>query len=249
MAFEIINPRGKANIVLICEHASNHIPDDFENLGLSEEQLKLHIAWDIGIGAVTKNVAKTLDAPAILARFSRLLIDANRAIEQDGLIPVSSDGHHISGNQNLSDDEIDARINRFYMPFHNATEKLIETKAKNNQAPLIFNLHSFTPTMNGFDRPWNAGMLWNRDNRLATEVQKRLETYGCIVGDNLPYSGQDLFHTMNTHGDRHGFPHVGIEIRQDELENEAGIEKWSRILAKEIEAIRELPELSEIKKF
>ena len=87
MAFEIINPHGQANIVFICEHASNHIPPKYENLGLDDDLLKLHIAWDIGISEVTKNLSLRLNAPAVLARFSRLLIDANRSISQTGLIP------------------------------------------------------------------------------------------------------------------------------------------------------------------
>ena len=105
MPVEIYNPNGKANIIFICEHASNHIPPEYDNLGLSQEQLELHIAWDIGIAEVTRNLSQMLDAPAILAKFSRLLIDANRALDQHGLIPTMSDGHEIHGNHNLSKED------------------------------------------------------------------------------------------------------------------------------------------------
>lgn len=249
MPVDIINEHGKANIILISEHASNHIPDEYNNLGLSDEQLELHIAWDIGIGEVTKNLAKMLDAPAILAKFSRLLIDANRGLDQDGLIPAISDGHIVHGNQDLDDAAEQIRIDRFYHPFHDMTDALIKKKVATDQVPIIFNMHSFTPEMNDYVRPWHSGMLWNRDPRVADALKVRLEEHGYTVGDNEPYSGQELNHTMNTHGTKHGFPHVNIEIRQNEIDHEAGIEKWSKILAKELNDIRALPEMSIVKHY
>jgi len=249
MAFEKLNDNGKANIILISEHASNYIPPEYEGLGLSEAELELHIAWDIGIGEVTRNLSKMLDAPAILAGFSRLLIDANRGLDQDGLIPLTSDATPVPGNHGLSDADRQARIDRFYIPFHNAVDALVQNKSRNDHAPLIFNMHSFTPEMNGFDRPWHSGMLWNKDDRIANVLKERLEAHGCHVGDNEPYSGQELNHTMNTHGTKHGFPHVNVEIRQNEIDHQPGIEKWTRMLAQEINLIRDLPEMSHIKHF
>ena len=249
MAFEIINPHGQANIVFICEHASNHIPPIYDNLGLDDDLLNLHIAWDIGISEVTKNLSLRLNAPAILASFSRLLIDANRGISQAGLIPEQSDGYKIKSNCNLSEVEREKRINQYYRPFHNKVGVIIQEKAKSEKAPLIINMHSFTPQMNGFNRPWHSGMLWNKDPRVAIVLKNKLEGRGYCVGDNKPYSGRDLFHTMNIHGDSHGFPHVMIEIRQDEINTAEGVEKWSRILTKELKDIRNLPEMSKIKHF
>ena len=249
MPVDTINPNGKANIVFLCEHASNHIPEEYDNLGLSQEQIELHIAWDIGIADVTQRVAEALDAPAVLAKFSRLLIDANRALDQNGLIPTSSDGHEIAENMNLSKNHIDQRIHRFYHPFHNQAGKIIKNKSNNNHAPIIFNMHSFTPHMDGYDRPWHTGMLWNKDKRVANALIERFTSRGLIVGDNQPYSGQELNHTMNTHGTKHGFPHVNIEIRQDEINHQSGIEKWSRILIEDLKAIRELPEMAETKHY
>ena len=249
MTVDIINPNGKANIILVSEHASNYIPPEFNNLGLSNDQLKLHIAWDIGIGQVTRNLSQMLDAPAVLARFSRLLIDANRGLDQDGLIPTISDGHNVKSNQNLSKEDVNRRIERFYKPFHDATDNIIRKKQKATHAPIIFNMHSFTPEMNGVQRPWHCGMLWNKDSRVADALKSRLENRGYLVGDNQPYSGQELNHTMNTHGTRHGYPHVNIEIRQNEIDTDAGILKWSEILKEEIIAIRQLPEMSNIEHY
>ncbi len=249
MPVDIYNPNGKANIVLISEHASNHIPQEYDNLGLTPEQLELHIAWDIGIAEVTRNLADMLDAPAVLANFSRLLIDANRKLDQNGLIPLVSDGHEIYGNQNLSENAVQERIDRFYNPFHDSAEIAIREKSANDHAPVILNMHSFTPSMDGFERPWHSGMLWNKDDRVAKSLQERLEKRGYHVGDNEPYSGQTLNHTMNTHGTFHGYPHVNIEIRQDLIDHESGIKQWSNILAEEISEIRELPEMRQIKHY
>jgi predicted N-formylglutamate amidohydrolase len=249
MMFDIINSSGDANIVLICEHASNHIPQRHNNLGLSAEQLKLHIAWDIGIAEVTKKLAHTLNAPAILARFSRLLIDANRALDQKGLIPERSDNIEIPGNQNLSQKDISHRINKYYTPFHQKTDQLIQLKAKNVNAPLIINMHSFTPVMNGTQRPWQIGMLWNKDPRIAQVLIKTLTEKGFNVGDNQPYSGQKLNHTMNTHGTNHGFAHVNIEIRQDEIDHIEGVKKWSTIIAEELLMVREMPDMGLVKHY
>lgn len=249
MPYEIINPTGKANIIFICEHASNHMPPEYDNLGLDDEQLSLHIAWDIGIGEVTKRLAGLLDATAIIARFSRLLIDANRALDQDGLIPDQSDGHIIPANQDLTQQEINKRIDQFYHPFHRATQQIIKSKSGSSQAPIIFDMHSFTPSMNGTARPWEVGMLWDKDSRLFKELLIKLSIRSFNVGDNKPYTGRELNHTMNSHGANHGFPHVNIEIRQDEIDHSEGIDKWSNLLAHDIKAIRKLPQMSHIKHY
>ena len=249
MAFEILNPHGKANIILISEHASNHIPDDYKKLGLDDSLLETHIAWDIGIGSITRNLSAMLDAPAVLACFSRLLIDANRGLDQVGLIPETSDGHSIPGNQSLSTDELNERIEKFYNPFHQSVDQLIKSNIKDTHAPIILNMHSFTPMMNNKQRKWHAGMLWNKDDRVAKALGPSLTKRGFIVGDNEPYSGQQLNHTMNTHGTQHGYPHLNIEIRQDEISNEQDINKWSDVLFEEINTIRNLPEMSYIKHY
>jgi len=249
MIFDIINPSGNANIVLICEHASNHVPDEYEKLGLCDQQLELHIAWDIGIAKVTENLASSLGASAILAGFSRLLIDANRALDQNGLIPTHSDGHIIPKNSALSKDDIKQRVDQFYTPFHQAADELIKKKSHHQEAPLIFNMHSFTPYMNDLARPWHTGMLWNKDPRIANALMKSLSKRGFQVGNNEPYTGVELNHTMNTHGTEHGFPHVNIEIRQNEIDTPQGISKWSEILHEELKMIREMPEMAHIKHY
>ncbi|WP_339864450.1 N-formylglutamate amidohydrolase [Paremcibacter congregatus] len=248
-AYEVINATGKADIVFICEHASNYIPPEYENLGLDEDFLAQHIAWDIGMEQLTRHLAERLDAPAIIATFSRLLIDPNREEDHATLIPLTSDGISIPGNQNMSPAEIDRRRTRYYQAFHDRADEMVQAKIATNHAPLVCGMHSFTPQMGGFDRPWQAGMLWNKDPRLAQALINSLSARGFQVGDNEPYSGRDLFFTMNQHGDRHGTPHVTLEIRQDEVGTPAGIVKWADILVEDLTAIAQDTDVRSIKRF
>ncbi|MCK5423797.1 MAG: N-formylglutamate amidohydrolase [Emcibacter sp.] len=248
-SFEVLNPKGMANIILICEHASNYIPQEYDNLGLESDFLDKHIAWDIGMEQLTRQMSERLDAPAIIATFSRLLIDPNREEDHATLIPQASDNIPIPGNQNLSQAEVENRKNKYYHSFHNRAEELVKTKTSSGNVPLICGMHSFTPNMNGYSRPWHAGMLWNKDPRLAQALIKSLMTRGYNVGDNEPYSGQNLFFTMMRHGNDHGVPHVTIEIRQDEVSNPQGIDKWADILSSDLEEITRNTHIRSIKKY
>lgn len=248
-ASEIINPDGSAPIILICEHASNHIPPEFDNLGLDETFLSQHIAYDIGMEQITRQMADYLDAPAIIANFSRLLIDPNRAEDQHGLIPHASDGVPIPGNQKLSEEQVNHRTSRFYHDFHDRTDHLVRHCLEQDITPLICGMHSFTPEMNGTRRPWQAGMLWDRDPRLAQALIRGLSRHGYHVGDNEPYTGRELFHTMTRHGAAHGLPHVTIEIRQDEVSDQPGITKWAGLLSEELTLITQNKDIRSIRKY
>ncbi len=248
-AYEILNPAGTANIILICEHASNYIQPEYHNLGLDMACLNKHIAWDIGMAQLTRQLSARLNAPAIMAKFSRLLIDPNREEDHKTLIPIVSDGIVIPENQTLSHEEIKSRKDRFYHAFHDRAEILVRDKIQSGQVPLICGMHSFTPCMNGHDRPWQAGMLWNKDPRLAMALINHLTARGYNVGDNQPYSGRDLFFTMNRHGHDHGTPHVTIEIRQNEVDSPEGIDLWADILANDLRKIARDNHLRTIKKY
>jgi len=248
-AYEVLNEGGTANIILICEHASNHIPPEYNNLGLDESFLHEHIAWDIGMEQLTRQLSDRLNAPAIIAAFSRLLIDPNREADHATLIPPTSDNITIPGNQMLSPQEITRRRDKFYHAFHDRTDHLVKRRIKAGSVPLICGMHSFTPHMNGQTRPWQAGMLWNKDPRLAKALIHSLKARGYTVGDNQPYSGRELFYTMNRHGAYHGTPHVTIEIRQDEVNSPDGINLWTDILAEDLLKINQSNQMRSLKKF
>lgn len=243
-AAELWNPRGNGRLLLICDHASNHVPADLANLGLAPADLDRHIGWDIGAAALTRLLSARFDAPAVLARVSRLVIDVNRDLTSDSLIPAASDGTPIPGNLALLPDDRRARIARFYTPFHAAVEAQIKTMTTRGAVPLVMGVHSFTPVMNGVRRPWVVGLLWNRDPRLAQAMIQGFRKRGHMTGDNEPYSGQHLFYTMDRHGAAHGLPQATLEIRQDQLGDPSGIIRWAEIVGDVIAAIAAEPTLN-----
>ena len=226
--FEIINKNSSSNLIFICEHASNFIPPAYHDLGLTKGQLLQHIAWDIGAKSLTAALAKKLSCPAINACFSRLLIDPNRGLKQKGLIPEISDHIAIKDNLNLKSEDENNRINQYYKPFHSAVSKLIHNNQ--NSQPILFNIHSFTPEINNVKRPWKIGLLWNEDLRIRDLLLPLLEEKGFDVGDNEPYSGKDLYFTLDHHAAPHGLPHIMIEIRQDQINTPEGVLKYCDIL-------------------
>lgn len=229
---EEVNPAGAAPFVLLCDHASNALPARYGTLGLSPEALTRHIAWDIGAGAVTRELAALLDAPAVLAGFSRLLIDPNRGADDPTLVMKLSDGAIIPGNRHADAAEIAHRLRCYWQPYHDAVAARIDAKLAAGPPPAIVSIHSFTPVWRGRARVWHAGILWDRDPRLALPLIARLRAEpGLVVGDNEPYSGQLKNDTMYRHGTRRGLPHALIEIRQDLIDTCAGARDWAQLLA------------------
>jgi predicted N-formylglutamate amidohydrolase len=213
------------DVLLLCDHASNVVPEDLD-LGIAPELLDLHIAIDIGAGPVTRGLAARLDAPAILATVSRLVIDLHRQPDHIGLIPQRSDGHLVPGNE--AADRL-ARIARFHAPYH----RLIRERIRAARPKLILSIHSFTPRLEhgGTPRPWEVGVLYNRDARAAHPAIAFFRAQGLVTGDNEPYSGRLLNATLNRHAEAQGIPSVAIEIRNDLIRDDAGIDRWSQILA------------------
>lgn len=242
-AVEILNPGGQGNFVLVCDHASNAFPAEYGSLGLDAAECARHIAYDIGAAEVTRILSRELDAPAVLARWSRLLIDVNRDTASPTLIPEVSDGTEIPGNRDMTDAERERRIRDYYIPFHEAVDQTVRAAMAGDRVPIVMAVHSFTPVMNGRKRPWHVGLLWNRDPRLAARMIEAYEARGFTVGDNEPYSGRHLFYTMDRHGARHGLPQATLEIRQDEVTDAAGIARWAEITAAVLREIATEPEL------
>ena len=215
-------------ILTIVDHASNHVPDDID-LGLAPELMTEHMAWDIGAAAL----ADALGYPSIKAEVSRLVIDLNREADAHGLVPLTSDGHVIPGNQPEVRDE---RIARFHAPYHRALAGVI----RETRPTLLASIHSFTPWLeqSGAHRPWEIGILSNRDRRAANLAVALLQAAGLPTGDNEPYSGRVLNATLNRHGEATGIPSIAIEVRNDLIGDDGGVERWADILAPILETIR-----------
>lgn len=203
---------GKGPLLFVCDHASNALPDPYGTLGLDEGAFKTHIAYDIGAAEVTRALADAYGAPAILACWSRLLIDLNRGADDPTLVMKLSDGRIIPGNARADAAEIAKRLAEFHAPYHQAIE---DELARIGGAPVLISMHSFTPSWKGVRRPWDVGVLWDRDGRLALPLLEALEHAGFVTGNNEPYSGELENDCLYAHGTMNGLPHVLIEMRQD----------------------------------
>ncbi|WP_082925656.1 N-formylglutamate amidohydrolase [Erythrobacter neustonensis] len=225
-AFRQIGTPTRGGIVCTADHASNHVPADID-LGIPASLLDEHIAIDIGTEAIAQILAREYAIPAHIAAVSRLVCDLNREESAPGLVPEISDGHAIPGN--IGADRA-ARLARFYRPYHSALGEWLAAA----QPALILSLHSFTPRLETSDaaRPWEVGVLYNRDDRAARIAIPLLEAEGLIVGDNLPYSGRDLNYTMNRHAEDEGRAYVGVELRQDLTQMPDDQARWAALLAK-----------------
>ncbi|MEA1049489.1 N-formylglutamate amidohydrolase [Lamprobacter modestohalophilus] len=229
--FEIVNPTGQANALLICDHASNRLPRRLGRLGLTDDQLQQHIAWDPGAAAVARGLSARLDVPLILGGYSRLAIDLNRPLASPELIAAESAGVRIPGNQGLSAAQRNARLAALFLPYHQAIAEWLDEHP--NPELRLISLHSFTPWLAGQLRPWSVGLAYGRDPRLAQQLRPLLaQQADLLVGDNQPYGIEDRYDfTLPTHGEGRGIPHVMIEIRQDGLQTQAQIARWVERLA------------------
>lgn len=234
--YEIIAPQPGSpgdNIVIVADHASNHVPDGID-LGVAPEVMTQHVAIDIGVADVTRALCETIGCGAVLARVSRLVIDFNREEDAPGLIPPTSDGIAIPGND---DADPEARLAAWYRPYHDALAATLANVAD----PFILSLHSFTPrlaTRPDEARPWDIGILYNRDDRAARIAIPLLAQAGLHVGDQLPYAGTLLNATMNRHAELPGRPYLGVEMRQDHVSNVHGAARMAEILAPVVLACR-----------
>jgi predicted N-formylglutamate amidohydrolase len=199
---------------------------------LPASEFERHIAYDIGVEPVVRGLCARLRAPAVLAGFSRLLIDPNRGLDDPTLIMQVSDGAIVPGNVGLDGQERERRIALYYRPYHAAIDGLLDEAMASGRAPVILSVHSFTPSWRGVDRPWHGGVLWKRDGRFARPLIERLRREaGLWIGDNEPYSGGLEGDTLDVHATARGLADALIEIRQDLVSDAAGVAEWIERLA------------------
>lgn len=216
---------GDAPILIIVDHASNHVPADID-LGIKPELLNEHMALDIGAAEVAALVVEQLQCSAILGGVSRLVVDLNREEHAPHLIPAITDGHVVPGNVGV---DAEVRLERYYRPYH----RELESRIRQSAVEFILSLHSFTPQLfsdPATQRPWEIGVLYNQDDRGARIAIPLLEQAGLIVGDQEPYSGVLLNSTMNRHAEGNGIPYLGVEMRQDMVDTPQGQMRYASIL-------------------
>ncbi|EYD71999.1 N-formylglutamate amidohydrolase [Limimaricola hongkongensis] len=231
-AYRITGEERRSRWLVTCDHASNHVPDWVSGgaLGLPASDMARHIAWDVGAAGLAQALAERLDAPAILSKFSRLVVDPNRGEDDPTLLMKLYDGSVIPGNRHAGPEETEARLARLHRPYHAAYADL----AARRDDTVVVAIHSYTPQLRGRPpRPWQVGVLHSHlDSRLAHRLIARLREEGDLtVGDNQPYSGHLPGDSIDRHALAHGRPNVLIEVRNDLIEDAAGQAAWADRLA------------------
>lgn len=248
--FRVIDGAWDGGLILISDHAENRIPARYGDLGLPRSELARHIAYDPGAAGVTEALAARLGAPAVLSTFSRLLIDANRGEDDPTLVMRLSDGAVIPGNARVDAGERETRIREFHAPYHAAVDAAIDRAAAAGPAPAIVSIHSFTPVWRGTPRPWQVGILWDSDPRLAVPLIEALAADPALtVGDNEPYDGALRNDTLYRHGTARGLAHALVELRQDLIADAAGQAAWADRLAAILIRLNGKQEIHEVRHF
>jgi len=231
---------GRSDFVILVDHASRRIPKSLNDLGLPESELSRHIAWDIGALAVAERVSEALDATLVAQSYSRLVIDCNREPSVPSAIPPVSEVTTVPGNENLSEEQRQTRTQAVHAPYHDHIAALLDQRARQGRNTILIAQHTMTPVFKGSIREMQAAVMYNRDGRFALALQDALANgAGMIVADNQPYAMTDATdYTLPIHGEKRGLPHVGLEIRQDLVEDEAGQLLWADRVAKALEKAR-----------
>ena len=235
---EVLAATSAIPMVLSCDHASNRVPRRLRDMGLPAEALQRHIAWDPGASEVTRIIAERTGVGAVLCGYSRLVIDCNRRLDDPTLIVALADGQQIPANQGLTDAARASRITAIHSPYHEALQRELDTRRECGAPPALISIHSFTPVLQGERRPWQAGVLWDKDGRIPIPLMRMLTEAGFLVGDNEPYSGRAHWdYTIDHHAEAALIPHAVIEIRQDQIADAAGQRRWGELLADSLTTI------------
>ena len=238
----VSNARGRSPFVIVCDHASNRIPDKYGDLGLSHTERLSHIAWDPGALAVSHQLSDLLDAPLVQSTVSRLVIDCNRDLDAPDLIWTLSETTRIAANENLPPEERQYRIEHFHKPYHASIETLLEARRHAGQETVLVCMHSFTPVYHGVARPWPIGLIHGADPAYTRALFDALTNAepGLNIGWNEPYAALNgVTLTLEKHGDERGLDATMIEIRNDEILEPAGVTLWSTRLARCLETARQ----------
>lgn len=232
---EAVNPDGKSDVVLICEHAGRRIPRALGDLGLPETELLRHIAWDVGARDISLALSRLLDAPLFMQIYSRLVCDCNRRPDVATFIPEMSETTAIPGNFGLTREDRERRETEIFWPFHDHVASVLDARRRAGRRTLLVTIHTFTPVFKGMARPWEIGVLFNRDRHFSHAVLDYLRSNTHYdVGENQPYNvGDETDYAIPVHGEARKLPCVEIEIRND-LTSGAAAGEWAALIARAV---------------
>ncbi len=251
---ELVHGGLTSPLLIHCDHGGNAVPRALDHLGVSASVLDRHVGWDIGAAGVSRHLAHALGATAVIARYSRLVIDLNRAMGDPEAVPEASDGITIPRNVALTLDDLARRADALFWPYHKAIDSQIAHIKARRLVPVMLSIHSFTPSLMRRDvaqaRPWHCGVMFSRDTRLGDHLITALRAVpGMVVGVNEPYSGITHGYCMKAHGLAQGLPHAQIEIRQDLICTTAGQQWWGGLLSGLIAPILGQHDMAEIRHY
>ena len=230
--------QGTAPFVIVVDHAGARIPGALQNLGVSDQELRRHIAWDIGALEVAKRMSAALGAPLIAQNYSRLVIDCNRDPNVSSSIPLISEHTEVPGNAHLSESQKALRVKEIFEPYHARIAGLLDARARAGQRTILVAQHTMTNLFKGSQREMHAAILYNRDRRFAGLMLEALRRHASLhIADNEPYFVSDeTDYTIPKHGELRGLPHVEIELRQDLVCSEAGQIEWAARLSDSLQS-------------
>lgn len=224
--------RGAPHALIVCDHAGNAMPAALGSLGVAPDRFGEHIAFDLGALGVARGLADQLGATLVFGRYSRLAADLNRAPDDASAIPVISDGVLVPGNLGLDSAERSQRISVLHNPYHDFIAEFVASAVAQNIRPVMISIHSFTPRVSKIVRPWEAGVLWDKDPRIALPLLAALRSQGILVGDNEPYSGRHTAdYTLDRHAEGSHLAHAAIELRQDCIGSAGSQHIWAERIA------------------
>ena len=237
--YSLENQQVSAPVVISCDHASNRIPKAFQQLGLADEHLQQHIAYDIGALQVANALANFFSFPLISSNYSRLLVDLNRHPHDPSAIPEVSDEILIPGNRGLTEEQKQNRLSDYFYPYHSRHGELVDNASNSYKNPFVLAIHSFTPEMQNFARPWHYGVLWGHSEHLSSKFINSLQSLpGRFIGENQPYHAlQPRGYSQDVHGADRDVDVILLEIRQDLISSTEGQQMIANELCEAIEPI------------
>jgi predicted N-formylglutamate amidohydrolase len=235
--FLVERAQARSAFLLTCDHAGRAIPRKLSGLGLSEDELATHVAWDLGVTELGRRLSARLDAFLIAHNYSRLVIDANRPPGAADSIATLSERTRIAANEGLSSGDVRRRLEEVFHPYHQRIRDELDARSAHARPTVLVALHSFAPVFMDEARRWHVGVLYGRDPRLGRLVRDGLRSNeALVVGDNEPYAVSDATdYTIVVHGEQRGIPHVELEIRQDLLAGGGDVQTWAERLGDVLE--------------
>lgn len=167
-------------------------------------------AVDIGAEEISARLASDLRLPTLCSRVSRLVVDVNRPVTSETIFRTVADGKPIALNANISVEERQDRIDRYWRPYRFELTEMLE-HLKNIE--LVISVHSFTPLYEGEPRDCEIGVLYIDSVEEASWFLKSFTEKGYKTVENEPWPASlcDIAAPVMAAGKKH----VILEVRQD----------------------------------